>query len=625
MKQESPPDQDLVRALRRAQDRASKVHLTCLQLRHAAADLRDRAELLEHSISFRLGEALVSAFRSPRLLAKLPRLALDLYREGRRRAHEKREATDRQFDVPTDFSWSFDADEYCEPQRSPEQVGQLRVAAVLDEFSYASFAPECKVLQVEPDEFELDLDAFQPHMLLVESAWRGVRNGWCQKIHPVSVELCYLLDCCRRRGIPTVFWNKEDPSHFEHFIAAARLFDHVFTTDIECVPRYRKELGHDRVHVLPFGCQPRLNNPIEQERRQAAAIFAGSWYCRYPERSREFARMVDDVSRVLPVEIYDRNAGRGDPNFEFPERFRTMIKGSLPFSEIGRAYKAYRFGITVNTVKSSPSMVARRIYELMASNTLVISNPAMGLQDLAHVTLVHGEPGFADQLEYLASNQEARHRVQLKALRHVLLGHTMTHRLAHLASRVMACDFGVPAPRIAVVARVRTLEEVAKVQAAYLCQSWRHKRLVLMTELEAVISPSADVKVIDRSASGAATGIAEEVDWVAMFDPRDHYGPQYLTDLALATLYCDADAIGKSRRFSRVSTGEIVMLNGVRYRPGRLSRRCSILRAQSIDGVVLEFAASAEDDVVEIPGLAIDEFNYCENGGSHGVEGVDVD
>ena len=52
-----------------------------------------------------------------------------------------------------------------------------------------------------------------------------------------------MLNYCRSRGIPTVFWNKEDPPHFDDFIGAAKEFDFVFTTDADCVPMYREALG----------------------------------------------------------------------------------------------------------------------------------------------------------------------------------------------------------------------------------------------------------------------------------------------------------------------------------------------------------------------------------------------
>ena len=41
-----------------------------------------------------------------------------------------------------------------------------------------------------------------------------------------------------------MFWNKEDPPNFEHFVQTAKLFDFIFTTDESCVPRYQAVTPH---------------------------------------------------------------------------------------------------------------------------------------------------------------------------------------------------------------------------------------------------------------------------------------------------------------------------------------------------------------------------------------------
>ena len=54
-------------------------------------------------------------------------------------------------------------------------------------------------------------------ILLVESAWSGYKNRWKFKIasypdHPkrTNEKLVRLVQTAKEKGIPTVFWNKED-------------------------------------------------------------------------------------------------------------------------------------------------------------------------------------------------------------------------------------------------------------------------------------------------------------------------------------------------------------------------------------------------------------------------------
>src|SRR5690606_12487543 len=110
-------------------------------------------------------------------------------------------------------------------------LGTLRVAVVMDEFTQACFEPECQLTPLGINTWKAQIDACQPHLLLVESAWKGHRGEWEKKIPQCSGELRELVAYCRSRGIPTAFWNKEDPVHYALFLRAAALFDVVFTTD----------------------------------------------------------------------------------------------------------------------------------------------------------------------------------------------------------------------------------------------------------------------------------------------------------------------------------------------------------------------------------------------------------
>lgn len=149
---------------------------------------------------------------------------------------------------------------YSSPQ---VQLQKLKVACVMDEFSYTNFHAECHFFQLSPKAWQRELADFKPDFLFIESAWRGKDDQWSSKIGHTSAELLGMVAWCNEQGIPTVFWNKEDPVHFETFLNTAKLFDHVFTTDIDCIQRYKAALKHDRVGLLLFACQPSISNPLE--------------------------------------------------------------------------------------------------------------------------------------------------------------------------------------------------------------------------------------------------------------------------------------------------------------------------------------------------------------------------
>src|SRR5690554_1881071 len=138
----------------------------------------------------------------------------------------------------------------------------------MDEFTYTSYAPTADLQQLTPEHWNDELESFQPELLFIESAWRGKDDLWGSKVGHNSAELQGIVDWCKKRKIPTLFWNKEDPVHFQTFINTARQFDFVFTTDFDCVSRYKGVLGHNKVYFLPFACQPLVHNPLEKYHRK---------------------------------------------------------------------------------------------------------------------------------------------------------------------------------------------------------------------------------------------------------------------------------------------------------------------------------------------------------------------
>lgn len=316
----------------------------------------------------------------------------------------------------------------------PKPLKQIKVAAVLDEFSYNCFKYECSLIPIEPADWKDVFEREQPDLFLCESAWSGIdskRRPWLGQVY-TSVNfrrenreaLLSILAYCKDYGIPTVFWNKEDPAHYgdkvHNFIDTAALFDHIFTTDINCVDRYRQDFGHKSVHCLMFATQPRLFNPIEEYERTEDVVFAGSWYSYHEQRSREMEEIFDKIiSSGKNLVIYDRYFGDSDPNHIFPEKYGRHLRPALPYAELSKAYKGSRYALNINTVTESETMFARRVFELMSSNTFVLTNRSKGVETLFgnNVLYTDGNLDFEDV--------EARRRENLY---HVLAEHTYANR-----------------------------------------------------------------------------------------------------------------------------------------------------------------------------------------------------
>lgn len=313
----------------------------------------------------------------------------------------------------------------------------VRVAAILDEFSRHTFGLEVDLLDVPPRGFTPILEEFEPQVLLVESAWAGVNNEWRHKIGRFgepSRELVDVVSWCKQAGVPTLFWNKEDPPNFDWFIGSAALFDHVFTVDSNLIPHYRAVLGHDQVSTLQFSAQPRIHYPSTDPRVRTVG-FAGSYYARKHEQRRHQIEIVVGPAREFGLEIWDRHAGSKDIRFGWPLALQNHVVGSLEYLQVLRAQQLYRVFLNVNSVTHSPSMCARRVFELLAAGTPVISGPS------AAIEATFG-PGVVAEVRSPAETRAAMRRLLEKpeywlerserGIDVVKDGHLTEHRVAHI-------------------------------------------------------------------------------------------------------------------------------------------------------------------------------------------------
>ena len=79
-------------------------------------------------------------------------------------------------------------------------------------------------------------------------------------------------------------------------------------------------------------------------------MFAGTFYRnKYKERLRCLMRMLY-ISQKYGLDIYDRNYEKNNALYVFPKIFQKNIKGTLPYSDIAKAYKGYRVNLNINSV-----------------------------------------------------------------------------------------------------------------------------------------------------------------------------------------------------------------------------------------------------------------------------------
>ena len=316
--------------------------------------------------------------------------------------------------------------------------GKPNLMVIMDEFSTTALSADANLVRPTPENWQALLDEHRIDMLVVESAWEGNDSAWHHKVGWYSEEeiadLKQLVEACRDRNIPTVFYNKEDPVHFNRFSKTSALFDHVFTTDEGCITRY-EALEHSSIQSvdwIQFAAQPDVHHPYDVMFSDRSDIaFAGTYYAgKYPERCEKMDMLFDAAANHGLV-IYDRQSDGGNPQYVFPERFSSHVRNKLEYHEMLQKHREHRIFLNVNSVEDSLTMAARRIFEIPASGACLVSGPGLAVREVFGntVPMVYSSEQATATLDALMAD-EAFLRYTIQTSRHIVLKrHLNNHRL----------------------------------------------------------------------------------------------------------------------------------------------------------------------------------------------------
>ncbi|SEH05612.1 glycosyltransferase family protein [Candidatus Venteria ishoeyi] len=328
----------------------------------------------------------------------------------------------------------------------PKVKPKLKIASILDTFSHACFAPTCELISITPKQWEQQLAEQKIDMLLVESAWHGNNDTWLNRVAkynaPPDNQLSELIQWAKKSDIPTVFWNKEDPSNFERFIETAIKFDYIFTTDENCIEQYRKHTSAEKyIAALPFAAEPSIHNSHLKSPRLPITSFAGTYYTDDFGTRRQAMDMLLRTASNYGLDIFDRMfnlTGKDKQRYKYPDDLQPYIRGSLNYEEMLEAYRRYRVALNVNSVSGSPTMFSRRVFELLACGTPVVSTPSIGIDRIfgGLITTIKTEQEASEALHNLMNNPLHWLKTSVQGVRTVFQSHTYTHRLNQIAQSI---------------------------------------------------------------------------------------------------------------------------------------------------------------------------------------------
>lgn len=299
-------------------------------------------------------------------------------------------------------SWVYDYSHVPQGVPAGGPFGQLKIALVSDYFTAVCLAAECSVRCLTPANYRDVLAHWKPDLVFVESAFHGADGAWRYELarQPRWLRLRQprtifkLLQFARQQGIPTVFWNKDDGAFFDDFVHLAPAFDAVFTTDQDCIDKYRQHVSSTvPVQSLGIAYQPAFHHFTGFEFSKRAACFTGSYYRFILNERGQFLNTMFSACDAagFPLNVYDRNSHRMSRlvEFRFPKSPQLQLYPRVPHPETARIYKQHVASINVNSVTGSATMWSRRLLEILACGGIVVTNRSRSVElhfsDYCHI------------------------------------------------------------------------------------------------------------------------------------------------------------------------------------------------------------------------------------------------
>lgn len=461
-----------------------------------------------------------------------------------------------------------------------------RIGLICDNFFYDSIVSASDFVFLTPDNWREELGNGLDAMLFV-TAWRGLNLEWRglgavrdMEHQPMRLLAFELLDTCKDKGIPTIFYSKEDPPNYEVFLDYAKRCDYVCTTAQECIPKYIRDCGHDRVKAVSFGVNPTAHNPIgfRIAQKEKKVLFSGSWMLKYPDRCQELAMIFDGVlASDYELHVIDRNYPE-NLKYAFPAKYFPYASPALPHTLLQKVHKLFDWAININSVKGSRTMFANRAFELQANGVLLLSNLSVGVNEM--LPTVQMIQQSSDVSRVLASmTEEACYERQIAGIRSVMTEHTCFQRVAELLEPV---GLAVSQPERKILVLAEKLTEAVR------------------TSFERQSYPNRELRQADEVTAEDLQGY----DMVAWFDENAAYGVYYLEDMSNGFKYTACDYITKDAWYE----GEIlhegtehnyVIHMGSKYR--------TIFWREAFEA---EFLLSVAGDQNLFNGYSIDHFNF---------------
>lgn len=407
-----------------------------------------------------------------------------------------------------------------------------KIGVITDELAYRYYQGAVDIKYINYDNYKEIIDSGIDFLLFI-TCWYGMKeNDWYGLVSNAEIQdkLFKIFDYAKEKDIKIVFQSKEDPSNYQSFLSIAQKADYIFTTDKNKIENYKRDTKNKNVFLLKFGINPLIHNPIGMNDNKRgkfftrnSVFFAGSWNKRYEERCKDMKLIFNGIRKSgKNLLIADRNYYK--KQFNYPSKFLRFLIPNFDYIDLQKIHKLFDWNININSIKSSPTMCAARIYELQALGSLVISNYSLSVyKDFPNIFIINNPSEIKPTLKNYS--QKELYKLKIEGIRNVFEKDTVFHRLNFMFEKIGLNKKILYKDNVLVLCEKKT----QKVLEMFKKQTYHKKELFLISEVD-------DIEI-------------QKYDYFTFFSEDNQYGEYYLEDIINCFKFVDVPYVTKKSHF----------------------------------------------------------------------------
>lgn len=409
---------------------------------------------------------------------------------------------------------------------------ECRIGIVSDVLFYNSLSPAADFVYLTRDNYLKNIKQGLSHLFFV-STWKGFAGVWeglassDNEIRKIALDL---ISQCKSKKIPVVFIYTGELSDYEIFKPFAGESDFIFASTNEILKQFNEDYPEKKVFQFSFSINPLVHNPIGLKEYGFYQDCRDFYYC-----GRELLLNPNDGSGKGNIDsrIFDLFDGiklsgrelkilvRDDriKNYDIPKKYYSCCYSSPDADFVIKLPKISPWVLKNKVSQNNEAIFDNTIYELSAEGALIVSRYSFGMN--CHYPFVNVISSFSEiQSVISAYSEDEYYYKQINNVRIVYNHYTCFDCLNDILTKVGS---GVRNEQVNVLVVCPSITE--RIQNSFDRQTWKNKKLMLMSDLSASVLSNYQV--------------------IAFFSDEFFYEGFYLEDMINAFKYTDSSFITK--------------------------------------------------------------------------------